>query len=225
MLDYCWKGLTEGYNYTSAVLNSHHSQQNQNTQSSTKAPKSAAVITGRTFKLPVGRTRTESLEDDSANSTIEPGVSSTGGSVRSRTSTHSPDLANSNKDQTELAKKLSELKMSSTRGRRRTWQESHLRSRQLSNTSTAKVKTPCIEVERSFQVLFQMSNNPECLSYVLKGLYKHIHALLRLLQYRSEVSVNKKIAALMHNSLKHRIVCNRFIHRVNPAYNLGALYR
>ncbi|KAI5747410.1 hypothetical protein M8J77_014239 [Diaphorina citri] len=47
-----------------------------------------------------------------------------------------------------------------------------------------------------------MSNNPECLSYVLKGLYKHIHALLRLLQYRSEVSVNKKIAALMHNSLK-----------------------
>uniref|UniRef100_A0A8D9BY52 Phosphoinositide phospholipase C n=2 Tax=Cacopsylla melanoneura TaxID=428564 RepID=A0A8D9BY52_9HEMI len=205
MLDYCWKGLTEGYNYTSSVINNHQSQQNQLTQSSTKGPKSGSVIGNKTFKLPVGRTRTESIEDDSNTSVVEPGISSTGGSVRSRTSTHSPDLGNTNKDQTELAKKLNELKMSS-RGRRKTWQESHLRSRQLSNTSASAgsktTKLPCIELERSFQVLFQMSNNPECLGYVLKGLYKHIHALLRLLQYRSEVSVNKKIAALMHNSLK-----------------------
>lgn len=71
-------------------------QQNQMSQCSTKMPKSTAMLGNKTFKLP-GRTRTESLEDDSTNSLIEPGISSTGGSVRSRTSTHSPDLANNNK--------------------------------------------------------------------------------------------------------------------------------
>ncbi|KAL1122757.1 hypothetical protein AAG570_003084 [Ranatra chinensis] len=47
-----------------------------------------------------------------------------------------------------------------------------------------------------------MSSNPECLGYLLRGLLAHISRLLRLLQQRSDPSLHRNMAALLHRLLK-----------------------
>ncbi|XP_075223466.1 1-phosphatidylinositol 4,5-bisphosphate phosphodiesterase epsilon-1-like isoform X4 [Lycorma delicatula] len=71
-----------------------------------------------------------------------------------------------------------------------------------------------MEAGRSFHVLLQMSSNPECLGYLLRGLLQHIHSILRLLQQRNDIALHRSMSALLHNILKTAL----------DAYGSGALH-
>lgn len=67
---------------------------------------------------------------------------------------------------------------------------------------TEKQTPPSLEAGRSFSVLLSMSSNPECLGYLIRGVLTHIPGLLRLLQQRSDATLHRSMAALLHNILK-----------------------
>ncbi|XP_073996296.1 uncharacterized protein isoform X2 [Rhodnius prolixus] len=136
--------------------------------------------------------RGESGEEGSCASGGDTREVSSTGSARSSLN-RSPDFSKENTDG-----KRKEGENRKLRGKRK-WRES-ARERQPSSVSDKTAPPP--DAERGFNILLQMSSNPEVLGFILRGLLAHISRLLKLLQQRNDPNLHRNMAALLHKLLK-----------------------
>lgn len=57
-------------------------------------------------------------------------------------------------------------------------------------------------LERSLKILVMMSNNAECLGYLVRGLLQHVGQIINLFQKKNDQIIRRAISTFLHNTLR-----------------------
>ncbi|KAK7598071.1 hypothetical protein V9T40_006306 [Parthenolecanium corni] len=184
VVDSCWNNLVEANSQHHGIL--------------------IAVAASSTAKSAVNPARILRKLRSNAAESVEEGTScasgglSSPGSGRSRSSNRSAEFTK--KEMSIVKQKLSEARRSN-RARRKEWRDAG-RKRQLSTQSGKLDISRDYMLERSLKILVMMSNNAECLGYLVRGLLQHVGQIINLFQKKNDQIIRRAISTFLHNTLR-----------------------